>query len=33
MRTRIAEFRLEEITELIRQAALCAKKKYFSEAA
>ncbi len=33
MKARIAEFRLEEITELIRQAALCARKKYFSEAA
>jgi DNA-binding transcriptional MerR regulator len=33
MKARIAEFRLEEITELIRQAALCARKKYFSETA
>ena len=33
MKERVAEFRLEEITELIRQAALCARKKYFSETA
>jgi len=33
MKARIAEFRLEEITELIRHAALCARKKYFSEEA
>jgi DNA-binding transcriptional MerR regulator len=33
MKARIAEFRLEEITELIRQAALCSRKKYFTEAA
>jgi len=30
MKERIAEFRLEEISELIRQAALCVRKKYFS---
>ena len=33
MKARITEFRLEEIAELIRQAALCARKKYFSETA
>lgn len=33
MKARITEFRLEEVTELIRQAALCSRKKYFSEAA
>jgi DNA-binding transcriptional MerR regulator len=33
MRARVREFRLDEVTELIRQAALCARKKYFSEAA
>jgi MerR family transcriptional regulator, thiopeptide resistance regulator len=33
MKARIAEFRLEEVTELMRQAALCARKKYFSEQA
>jgi hypothetical protein len=30
MKARVAEFRLEEVTELMRQAALCARKKYFS---
>jgi DNA-binding transcriptional MerR regulator len=33
MKARMAEFRIEEITELIRRAALCARKKYFSEEA
>jgi hypothetical protein len=33
MKARMAEFRMEEITELIRQAALGARKKYFSEEA
>jgi hypothetical protein len=33
MKARIAEFKLEEITELIQRGALCARKKYFSEGA
>jgi DNA-binding transcriptional MerR regulator len=33
MKARIAEFRLEDVTELIKRAALCARRKYFSEAA
>jgi len=33
MKARLAEFRLEEISELMRQAALSARKKYFSETA
>src|SRR5262249_46783888 len=33
MKERIARFQLEAVTELIRQAALCSRKKYFSEAA
>jgi DNA-binding transcriptional MerR regulator len=31
MKQRIAEFRLEEVNEFIKKAALCSQKKYFSE--
>jgi DNA-binding transcriptional MerR regulator len=33
MKRRIADFRLEEVTEFIKQAAICARKKYFDDAA
>ena len=33
MKARVQEFQLEEVTELITRAALCARKKYFSEEA
>ena len=33
IKARFAEFRLEEVAELIRKAALCARKKYFTGAA
>jgi len=33
MKQRVAEFHLEEVTEVIRKAAMSSRKKYFSEAA
>jgi hypothetical protein len=33
MKRRIAEFKLEEVTEFIKQAAISSRKKYFSEQA
>jgi MerR family transcriptional regulator, thiopeptide resistance regulator len=33
MKQRIAEFNLEEVTEFIKQAAICSRKRYFSEQA
>ena len=33
MKRRIAEFNLEEVTEFIQQAAICSRKRYFSEQA
>jgi len=33
IKAHFAEFRLEEVAELIRKAALCARKKYFTGAA